>query len=261
MQCARPSGRAHCHVGTGSGPDRGACLLYTDGVALTPTTGWGVLHLFLPAGPRLRRQRPAQGRERRRGGRLPGGPRGAAGPQGGPGPDGARPRHLAAAPPADRGRGVRSGGRRVLRVADRGLRVRRRGSRGDAPGPALPPAAARGQGRLLLLPDEQAPRRAAQLVRPGLRRPQGADDGSRQGGADVPRPGGPGHHRLDRARRLRVGRDVVRRPPRRPEGLRLRDALRRGVGPATPSSAPSTPAWWARSTTCCRSWAPERPMP
>src|SRR5271154_1877891 len=31
-----------------SGP---GCLLYTDGVALTPTTGWGVLHLFCRLAP------------------------------------------------------------------------------------------------------------------------------------------------------------------------------------------------------------------
>ena len=33
-QCARPEGRAHC------------AFLYTDRVALSPTTGWAVLHLF-----------------------------------------------------------------------------------------------------------------------------------------------------------------------------------------------------------------------
>ena len=51
-------------------------------------------------------------------------------------------------------------GRRVLRVADRGLRVRGRRPRRAAPGPPLPPAAARGQGGLLLLPDVQAAGRA-----------------------------------------------------------------------------------------------------
>ena len=60
----------------------------------------------------------------------------------------------------------------------------------------------------------------------------------------------PGHHRLDRARRLRVGRDPVRRASRRPQGLRLRRCASTRPRPATPSSARSTPAWWARSTRC-----------
>jgi hypothetical protein len=90
----------------------------------------------------------------------------------------------------------------------------------------------------------------AQLVQPGLRGPQGAHDGARQGRPDLPRPDPAGHHRVDRARRLRVGGHPLRRASRRPQGLRLRDALRRGVGATTPSSAPSTPAWWATSTTC-----------
>jgi peroxiredoxin len=46
----RPAfGRAHCVSAL-----RGFCapgLLYTDGVALTPTTGWGVLHLFCRLAP------------------------------------------------------------------------------------------------------------------------------------------------------------------------------------------------------------------
>ena len=44
-------------------------------------------------------------------------------------------------------------------------------------------------------------------------------------------PGAPGRHRLDRPRRLRVGRHPLRRASRRPQGGRLHDALRRGVGP------------------------------
>ena len=45
------------------------------------------------------------------------------------------------------------------------------------------------------------------------------------------RPHRAAHHRLDRPRRLGVGRHAVRRAPRRPEGVRVRDALRRGLGP------------------------------
>ena len=50
-------------------------------------------------------------------------------------------------------------------------------------------------------------------------------------GRTFARPDAPGHHRLDRARRLRVGRHALRHAPRRPQGLRLRDALRRGLRP------------------------------
>ena len=50
-------------------------------------------------------------------------------------------------------------------------------------------------------------------------------------GRTLPRPGPAADHRLDRPRRLGVGGHAVRRAPRRPEGLRLRDALRRGLGP------------------------------
>ena len=59
-------------------------------------------------------------------------------------------------------------------------------------------------------------------------------------------------HRLDRPRRLRVGRHAVRRPPRRPEGGRLHDALRPGLGHLRRVRAASTPAWSRRS----RSWSP-----
>ncbi len=47
----------------------------------------------------------------------------------------------------------------------------------------------------------------------------------------VRRARAPAHHRLGRARRLGVGRHAARRRPRRAEGDRQRDALRRGVGP------------------------------
>ena len=52
----------------------------------------------------------------------------------------------------------------------------------------------------------------------------------------------------DRPRRLRVGRHAVRPAPRRPQGGRLHDAVRRGLGASTPSSARSSPAWSRRST-------------
>ena len=46
--CARPSGRAQCFLG----PCRPALAPpYTGDVALTPTTGWGVLHLFCRLAP------------------------------------------------------------------------------------------------------------------------------------------------------------------------------------------------------------------
>src|SRR5215213_7145270 len=44
-------------------------------------------------------------------------------------------------------------------------------------------------------------------------------------------PGGPAGDRLCRPRRLRVGGVALRRPPRRPQGVRLHDALRPGQRP------------------------------
>ena len=49
-------------------------------------------------------------------------------------------------------------------------------------------------------------------------------------GRTLRRPGRPADHRLDRARRLRVGRHAVRRQPRGRQGRRLHDALRQGLG-------------------------------
>ena len=58
------------------------------------------------------------------------------------------------------------------------------------------------------------------------------------------------HHRLDRPRRLRVGRDAVRRAPRRPQGLRVPDALRRGLGALRRVRALLHRHGRPRSTTC-----------
>ena len=44
------------------------------------------------------------------------------------------------------------------------------------------------------------------------------------------------------------GVTLFARAPRRPQGGRLHDALRPGVGASTPSSGPSTRAWSRRST-------------
>ena len=115
-----------------------------------------------------------------------------------------------------------------------------------------PNAAARGQAGVLLLPDDQAARGRAELVHAALRRARGADARARHVGPDVRRAGAAGDHRLDRARRLRVGRHAVRRAPRRPQGGRVHDALRPGVGHLRRVRAASTPAWSRRS----RSWSP-----
>ena len=79
---------------------------------------------------------------------------------------------------------------------------------------------------------------ARQLVHAALRRAQRAHARARRVGPQVRRAGAAGHHRLDGARRLRVGRDAVRGASRRPQRGRLHDALRRGVGASTPSSGP-----------------------
>ena len=100
----------------------------------------------------------------------------------------------------------------------------------DARGPAAPAAPARGQAGVVLLPDVEAARARAELVHPALRRAQGADVRARRLGPDLRRAHPAGHHRLGRARRLRVGRHPVRPAPRRPQGGRLHDALRPGVG-------------------------------
>ena len=120
--------------------------------------------------------------------------------------------------------------------------------------PAAPP---RGHAGLLLLPHVQAPVGRPQLVRPRLRGAQGPDDAATGTvGRTLPRPGPAAGDRFDRPRRLGVGGDAVRRPPRRPEGVRLRDALRRSLGPLRRVRAPSTPAWWPTWKRC---WRPPGP--
>ena len=57
-------------------------------------------------------------------------------------------------------------------------------------------------------------------------------------GRTLRRPGAPAHHRLDRDRRLGVGRHAARRRPGRAEGDRLRDALRRRCPRATREFGP-----------------------
>ena len=58
---------------------------------------------------------------------------------------------------------------------------------------------------------------------------QGAHGRPRARRSHLRRPGAAADHRLDRARRLGVGRHAARRRPGRAEGDRERDALRRGV--------------------------------
>ena len=78
--------------------------------------------------------------------------------------------------------------RRLLRLAHRVSRVRQGRARGDAAGPPVPAAPARGQAGVVLLPDVEAARRRRQLVHPALRRAQGADVRARRVGPEVRRP-------------------------------------------------------------------------
>ena len=107
----------------------------------------------------------------------------------------------------------------------------RRAARGDEAGPPVPEPSARGQAGVLLLPDVEAPGRRRQLVRAATTTSGRSSCWATARWGARSRPGPAAHHRFDRARRLGVGRHAVRRPSRRPEGVRLRDALRRGVGP------------------------------
>ena len=69
-----------------------------------------------------------------------------------------------------------------------------------------------------------------ELVRAAVRGAQGAHGRPRARRPHLRRPRAAADHRLDRARRLGVGRHAARRRPGRAEGDRLRDALRPGVG-------------------------------
>ena len=208
-------------------------LLYTDGVALTPTTGWGVLHLFCRLAPDFDADalRKAVSAAEADGYQVVAGR--PAGPQGGPGADGARPRPVAPAPLADRGRG---GPGLVpvalLRVADRGLRVRRRHPRRSCARPACSPSCPpRARRAFCFYPMSKRRGEAHNWYALDFEARKELMMGHGKVGRTF-------HGRvlqvitgLDRARRLRVGRHAVRRAPRRPQGLRLRDALRRGLGP------------------------------
>ena len=117
---------------------RVGCLPYTDDVPLIPTTGWGVLHLFCRLTPdfdpdalrKAVKQAEADGYQV-----VPVALLGHKGTWA----HGARARRVAAPPPADRRGRLRRGHHRVLRVADRGLRVRRRCPRGATARPGSSP--------------------------------------------------------------------------------------------------------------------------
>ena len=92
----------------------------------------------------------------------------------------------------------------------------------------------------LLLPDEQAARRAQELVRGAVRGARAHDARPRRDRPPLRGRGHPDHLRLDRLRRLGVGRRPLRRRPAGLQEAHLRDALRRGQRRGTPSSARST---------------------
>ena len=129
-------------------------------------------------------------------------------------------------------RGRRAGGRPLLRVAHRGVGVRQGHARGDAADPAVPGAAARREsGRSASTPCPSGAARATTGLPLPFEDRKELMLGHGKVGPHLRRPGGAADHRLDRARRLRVGRLAVRQRARRPEGRRLHHALRRGVGP------------------------------
>ena len=104
--------------------------------------------------------------------------------------------------------------------------------RGDEEHAALPGAAARGQERMVLLPDDQAPRRPS---RTGTDCPTTS---ARSSCTNTARRGRKFAGRIVQLitastgpRRLGVGRHPVRGEARRPQGHRLHDALRHGIGP------------------------------
>ena len=120
--------------------------------------------------------------------------------------------------------------------------------RRDEADPAVPDAAARGDDRVLLLPDVQAaggrPRAPTGSPLPFEER-KALMYGHGAVGRTFAGPHRPGHHRVDRHRRLGVGCDPVRGASRRPEGVRLHACASTRARPASPSSARSSPGWSA----------------
>ena len=243
---------------------------------VTPSVGWGVLHLFYRV-------------DRERAEREPGAAkrivdavasleadghqalllRGAR-PQGRPRRDGARPRpRPAAGVPAGAARGtpLDPGRTRTCRSPSCRSTPRPRTTSGPGSRPRRASPAPRVEARLaawrermahyreqrihpqlpaeaddLLLPDVEAPRRddANWYALPFEERKR-AHGRPRARRAHLRRARAAAHHRLHRARRLGVGRHAARRRPGRAEGDRLRDALRSRCRRATPSSARSSP--------------------
>ena len=148
--------------------------------------------------------------EGRRSQRMPGPDGGHRRPQVRRGSDGAEPRPPRAAAAADGAAGGRARCGRQLRQHHRGERVRQGHAGGDAADAPVPEAATGGDEHVLLLSDEQEARGSRQLVRDAVRSPPPHDDRARQERPHLRRPCRPARHRLDRARRSRVGCDVVR---------------------------------------------------
>ena len=198
---------------------------------VSPSVGWGVLHLFCQPRPLLDAEAVRAAVKADRGDRPPGRDGRHARPQGRPGLHGARARPAPAPPVPDGAAGGRARRGRLLRVAHRGVASTPRA----CPSRCSRPACTRscrpeGKPAFCFYPMSKRREARAELVHAAVRRAQRADARARRLGADLRRPGAAGHHRLDRARRLRVGRHAVRRPSRRPEGGRLHHALRPGVG-------------------------------
>ena len=220
---------------------------------LIPSTGWNVLHLFCAATPLADGGGGDRGRQGARGRRPPGRAGGHRGPQGRRLPAGARPRPVAAAPVPD-ARSAAAG----LDVVDSYVSLTEVSEYAEGMpeerkhGPAVPPAAARGQDRVLLLPDVEAAGRRAQLVRAAVRGPRAAHARARRHRPHLRRPRAAARHRVDRHRRLRVGRHALRASApttSRPACTRCATTRpRRG----TPSSARSSRVRSARSTRCWR---------
>ena len=202
------------------------------GVSLTPTTGWGVLHLFCRLEPGFEPGRCA------RRSRLPR----TTGTRSSPWRSSGTRRTSASWRSArtcgdcagSRPRSPRPGRPRlILRLAHRGVRVRRRHPRRACARPAssrsFRPRASRPSASIPM-----SKRRAADATT-GTRSTSSARKELMLGHGKVGRTFAGRILQVitgsDRSRRLGVGGHPLRRPPRRPEGLRLRDALRRGVGP------------------------------